>query len=44
MICKEKKRLTPQEALQHKWIRQFTKKDYDVSVIKKLNIQNMKKF
>ena len=44
MICKPERRLTAEEALQHKWMRALTKKQQDKSILKKLNMGNMKKF
>lgn len=40
----EKDRLTPEMALQHKWIRALAKKTEDKTILKKLNISNMKAF
>ena len=44
LITKPERRLTAEEALQHKWIRALTKKDQNKSLLKKLNISNMKTF
>jgi calcium-dependent protein kinase len=44
LITKPERRLTAEEALQHKWIRALTKKDVNKSILKKLNIGNMKTF
>ena len=44
LICKPEKRLTAQEALQHKWIKKFTKKNVDKNLLKTLKVDNMKKF
>ena len=44
LICKPEKRLTAEEALKHKWVRNLTKKGTNHDLIKKLNVGNMKKF
>ena len=44
LITKPERRLTAEEALQHKWVRALTKKDQNKSLLKKLNINNMKTF
>ena len=44
LITKPERRLTAEEALQHKWVRALTKKAADKSILKTLNIKNMKKF
>ena len=44
LITKPERRLTAEEALQHRWIRNNTKHTQDKSVIRKLNLGNMKKF
>ena len=44
LICKPERRLTAEEALKHKWVRNLTKKAVDTNQLKKLNISNMKKF
>mmetsp|Transcript_24651 Transcript_24651/g.17349 ORF Transcript_24651/g.17349 Transcript_24651/m.17349 type:complete len:135 (+) Transcript_24651:600-1004(+) len=44
LITKPERRLTAQEALDHKWIKALTKKSINKEVIKKLNIHSMKKF
>lgn len=44
LITSPERRLTAEEALQHKWIRYWTKRDVNASVVTRLNIQNMKKF
>ncbi len=44
LITKPERRLTAEEALQHKWIRALTKKQVDAQILKKLNLGNMKKF
>lgn len=44
LICKPERRLSAQEALNHKWVKNLTKHKQDKSVIKKLKIGNMKQF
>ena len=44
LITKPERRLTAEEALQHRWIRNLTKSTQDKALIKKLNIGNMKNF
>ncbi len=44
LITKPERRLTANEALQHRWIRNLTSKKTDDTLLKKLNIVNMKKF
>lgn len=44
LITKPERRLTAEEALQHRWIRNLTKSTQDKALIKKLNIGNMKSF
>jgi len=44
LICKPEQRLTAEEALKHRWVRNLTKKAVDKNVIRKLNVNNMKKF
>lgn len=44
LITKPERRLTAEEALQHKWVRALTKKSADTTILKKLNLGNMKKF
>ena len=44
LICKPEKRLTAEEALKHRWVRNLTKKAVDKTVLRKLNVGNMKKF
>ncbi len=44
LICKPERRLTAQEALNHKWVKNLTKKKTDENVLRKLNIGNMKSF
>ena len=44
LITKPERRLSAEEALQHKWIRALTKKQVDAQILKKLNLGNMKKF
>lgn len=44
LITKPERRLTANEALQHRWIRNLTSKKSDDKLLKKLNIGNMKKF
>lgn len=38
LITKPERRLTAEEALQHRWVRALTKKDLNQSLLKKLNI------
>lgn len=42
LICKPERRLTAQEALNHKWVKNLTKKKQDDKILRKLNIGNMK--
>jgi len=44
LICKPEVRLTAEEALKHRWVRNLTKKAVDKGAIRKLNVNNMKKF
>ena len=44
LIVKPEKRLTAEEALKHRWVRNLTKKATDKNLIKKLNLGGMKKF
>ena len=44
LICKPERRLTAEQALKHKWVRNLTKKAVDTTTLKKLNVSNMKKF
>ena len=44
LICKPERRLTAEEALKHKWVRNLTKKAVDTNQLKKLNISRMKQF
>jgi calcium-dependent protein kinase len=44
LITKPEKRLTAEEALKHRWVRNLTKKAVDKTVLRKLNVGNMKKF
>jgi calcium-dependent protein kinase len=44
LICKPERRLTAQEALNHKWVKNLTKKKTDDTLLRKLNIGNMKGF
>jgi calcium-dependent protein kinase len=44
LITKPERRLTAGEALGHKWIKKYTKKDLSQSVLKSLKVDNMKKF
>ena len=44
MITKPEKRLTADEALKHRWVRNLTKKAVDKNVIRKLNVNRMKQF
>lgn len=44
LICKPENRLTAEEALKHRWVRNLTKKAVDKQVLRKLNVGNMKKF
>ena len=44
LICKPEKRLTADEALKHRWVRNLTKKAVDKNTIRKLNINRMKQF
>ena len=44
LVTKPERRLTAQEALNHKWIKQFTSKKQDDSLLSKLKIGQMKKF
>ena len=44
LITKPEKRLTANEALQHRWIKNLTSKKNDDKLLKKLDIGRMKKF
>lgn len=44
LICKPSKRLTAEETLKHRWVRNLTKKAVDKNLIKKLNVVKMKQF
>jgi len=44
LITKPERRLTANEALQHRWIKNLATKKNDDQLLKKLNIGNMKKF
>lgn len=44
MITKPERRLTAQEALNHKWIKALTNKKQDVKLLNKLNLSTMKQF
>jgi calcium-dependent protein kinase len=44
LITRPEKRLTAEEALQHKWVRGLTKHKQDKKILKKLNVKNMKSF
>lgn len=44
LITRPERRLTAQEALQHKWIKTYTNKKQDVKLLSKLNINTMKQF
>lgn len=44
LITKPERRLTAQEALQHKWIKTYTNKKTDHKLLAKLNINTMKQF
>jgi len=44
LITSPERRLTAEEALQHRWVKYWTKKDASGGHIKKLNMSNMKKF
>jgi len=43
-ITKPERRLTAEQALKHRWIRQLTQHTQDKSLIKKLNVSNIKSF
>jgi len=44
LICKPERRLTAEEALKHKWVRNYTKKSVNKDMLRKLNVNNMKSF
>lgn len=44
LITKPERRLTAQEALNHKWIKSLTAKKQDTKLLNKLNISTMKQF
>ena len=44
LIVKPEKRLTAEEALKHRWVRNLTKKSVDKKLLRKLNMNNMKNF
>jgi len=44
LICKPERRLTAEEALKHKWVRNYTKKSANKDMLRKLNVNNMKSF
>jgi len=44
LIVKPEKRLTAEEALKHRWVRNLTKKATDKNLVRRLNVNNMKKF
>lgn len=44
LITKPERRLTAQEALQHKWVKLYTSKKQDMKLLSKLNINTMKQF
>ena len=44
LITTPEKRLTAEEALNHKWVRSLTKHKQDKKLLKKLNVKNMKSF
>jgi calcium-dependent protein kinase len=44
LITKPERRLTAEEALQHKWIKNLTSKKQDTKLIGKLSISTMKSF
>lgn len=44
MITKPERRLTAQEALNHKWIKTMTAKKQDTKLLAKLNLSTMKQF
>lgn len=44
LITRPERRLTAQEALQHKWIKLYTNKKQNTKLLAKLNINTMKQF